>query len=99
MTDQDHNRSNNTGTGAKALDRDDDGPTPSQGGSSGGGVARDVGQRDEEKAAFEDAGEGRDPSVTGVDKGDMPDGGDMPNLPNRDGGGGQSGHVPPRRTS
>ena len=98
MTDQDHNRSNNTGTGAKALDRDDEESTPSQGGSMGGGLQRDVGKRDEEKAAFEDAGEGRDPSVTGVHKGDYPNGGDEPNLPNRDGGG-QSGHVPPRRTS
>lgn len=85
MTDQDHNRSNNSGTGAKALDRDDDGLAPSQSGSSGGNMARDVGQRDEAKAAFEDAGEGRDPSVTGVHKGDYPNGGDEPNLPNRDG--------------
>ena len=97
MADQDHNRSNNTGTGAKTLDRDAEGPTPAQGGSAGGGMAREVGQRDEEKSAFEDAGDGRDPSVTAVRKGDKANDGDMPNLPNRDGGG-QSDHVAPKRT-
>lgn len=59
--------------------------TPSQGGSSGGGLQRDVGKRDEEKAAFEDAGEGVDPSVTRVHKSDKANDGDMPTLPNRDG--------------
>jgi hypothetical protein len=98
MTDRDHDRSDNTGTGAKALDRDADGPVPSQSGSSGGGVAREVGMRDEEKAAFEDAGEGRDPSVTGVHKSDMPHGGAAPRLPHREGGAARSAHVLPRRT-
>ena len=36
-------------------------PTPSQGGSSGGDLAREVGQRDETKAAAEDAGAGNIP--------------------------------------
>lgn len=98
MTDRDHDRSSKTGTGAKAHDRDEDAPTPSQSGSFGGEVAREVGQRDEEKAEFENAGEGRDPSVTAVHKSDYPAGGARPRLPNREGGGGQGGHVPPRRT-
>ena len=85
MTDTDHNRSNNTGTGAKALDRDDDLPTPSQSGASGGDLAREIGQRDEDKSAIGGAAEGRDPQVTAVRKSDKPDGGDEPNLPNRDG--------------
>ncbi len=100
MTDTDHNRSNNGGTGAKALDRDDDGiPTPSQSGASGGDLAREIGQRDEEKTIFGDSGPGRDPQVTSVHKGDKANEGDEPNLPNRTGGGDTSGHVPPRRTS
>lgn len=74
-----------------------DAPTPSQGGSSGGELAREVGQRDEEKAMVEDAGDGRDPSVTRVHKGDKADDGDMPNPPNRDGGG-TADRAPPRRT-
>ena len=68
-------------------------PTPSQGGSSGGVMQRDIGARDEDKSAF-----GGDPQPTSVRKSDKPDGGDEPNLPHRDGGGGQSDHVPPRRT-
>lgn len=66
-------------------------PTPSQGGSSGGELAREVGQRDETKASFEDAGAGNDPSVTRVTKGDKANDGDMPSLPNRDGGSGLKG--------
>ena len=59
-------------------------PTPAQGGSAGGNLQRDVGQRDEEKASEESAGPGRDPSVTRVHKSDKPGDGDKPNLPNRD---------------
>lgn len=53
-------------------------PTPSHSGGSGGGVARDVGSRDELVH-----GTGKDGGVTRVHKGDKPNGGDMPNLPNR----------------
>jgi hypothetical protein len=52
--------------------------TPSQGGSSGGNLAREVGERDEQASAT-----GKDPSVTRVHKGDKPKGGDEPTLPNR----------------
>jgi len=65
-------------------------PTPGQSGTSGGNLAREVGQRDEYKASEEDAGDGRDPSVTRVHKSDKPRGGDAQNLPNRTGGGGLS---------
>ena len=107
MADRDHNRSNNTGTGAKALDRDadpasdlamlgdDDLATPSQSGSSGGDLAREIGQRDEDKSAF-----GGDPQPTAVRKGDKPGDGDEPSLPNRTGSGNDSSSKgpPPRRT-
>jgi len=53
-------------------------PTPSHSGGSGGGMARDVGSRDELVH-----GTGKDGGVTRVHKGDKPNGGDMPNLPNR----------------
>jgi len=66
-------------------------PSPAQGGSSGGNLARDVGKRDEERASVEQAGDGRDPSVTRVHKSDKPNDGDAPNLPNRDGTSGGSG--------
>lgn len=75
-------------------------PTPSQSGASGGELAREVGQRDEAKAAEEEAGEGRDPTVTAVRKGDKPECGDAPNLPQRDGGGNSDSSrrgPPPRR--
>lgn len=98
MTDTDHNRSNNTGTGAKALDRENDLPTPSQSGSSGGELAKEIGQRDEEKSIFGDAGEGRDPQITSVHKGDRENEGDEPNLPNRSGGG-TPDRAKPKRTS
>lgn len=51
---------------------------PSQGGSSGGDLAREIGQRDELQSA-----EGKDPSITRVQKGDKPRQGDAPTLPNR----------------
>lgn len=83
------------------IDQADEFDTPSQSGSSGGDLAREIGQRDEARTALEDAGEGRDPTVTAVHKGDKPHGGDAPNLPNREGGGKHSerakSHVPPRR--
>jgi membrane-associated phospholipid phosphatase len=53
-------------------------PTPSQSGGSGDGMARDVGARDELAR-----GTGKDTGVTRVHKGNKPDEGDEPNLPNR----------------
>ena len=93
MTDTDINRSNNTGTGAKALDDHE----THQSGASGGDLALEIGARDEEKTSAEGPEEGRDPQVTSVRKGDKPRDGDATNLPNRQGGG-QSDRVPPRRT-
>jgi hypothetical protein len=101
MTDNDHNRSNNTGTGAKTLERDAELPTPSHSGSSGGGMQRDIGARDEVKTAPDIDGDYGDPTPTSVHKGDRPNGGDEPNLPQRDGGG-ESGSsrrgLAPKRT-
>ncbi|MBW8754977.1 MAG: hypothetical protein JF595_12655 [Sphingomonadales bacterium] len=51
-------------------------PVPSQQGSSGGEMARQVGQRDEEKTAT-----GADQQVTKVEKADKRDKGDMPTPP------------------
>ena len=53
-------------------------PTPSHSGGSGGGMARDVGSRDELARAT-----GKDEGVTRVHKSDKPKDGDEPNLPNR----------------
>ena len=75
----------------EAASQGTDVPTPGQSGSAGGNLAREVGQRDEEKASAESAGAGRDPSVTRVHKSDKPNDGDAPNLPNRDGTSGGSG--------
>jgi len=61
---------------------DDDLPTPSQGGSSGGDLQREIGSIDEESTAT-----GADPQPTSVQKGQKPRDGDEPNLPNRDGTG------------
>lgn len=91
MIDRDHNRSNNSGTGAKTLDRDAEPPTPSHSGSSGGDMPREIGAIDEEKAAT-----GEDPQPTSVHKGMKPRSGDEPSLPNRDGGG-TDDKAPPRR--
>lgn len=52
--------------------------TPSQGGSSGGELAREIGQRDEYASSS-----GKDPSITRVQKGDKAEQGDEPTLPNR----------------
>ncbi|MGH6730031.1 MAG: hypothetical protein ACREBK_07740 [Sphingomicrobium sp.] len=80
------------------IDEAEELPTPSQGGSSGGELAREIGQRDEDKSALGDAGKGRDPQVTAVRKGDKPAEGDATNLPNRTGGS-QPDRAPPRRTN
>lgn len=72
---------------------DSDIPTPSQGGSSGGDMAREIGSLDEEKVAT-----GADPQPTSVHKGMKPRSGDEPNLPNREGEGGRGDKAPPRRT-
>ena len=68
-------------------------PTPSQSGSSGGGMQREIGTLDEEKSAT-----GGDPQPTSVHKGMKPRSGDEPNLPDRDGPG-DLDKVPPRRTN
>ncbi len=53
-------------------------PPPSQGGSSGGRIEREIGAADDEKLAT-----GADPQPTSVHKSQKPHGGDEPNLPNR----------------
>ena len=60
------------------IDELTDLPTPTQGSSSGGDLAREIGQRDELQSA-----EGEDPGITRVQKGDKPRQGDAPTLPNR----------------
>jgi len=60
------------------IDELTDLPTPSQGGASGGDLAREIAQRDEFASA-----EGEDPHITRVQKGDKPRQGDSPTLPNR----------------
>ena len=72
---------------------DDDLPTPSQGGSSGGDMQREIGALDEEKIAT-----GADPQPTSVHKGQKPHGGDEPNLPNRAQGRETQDRAPPRRS-
>ena len=72
---------------------EDDLPTPSQGGSSGGRIEREIGALDEEKTAT-----GADPHPTSVHKGMKPREGDEPNLPNRGPGGDEQEKAPPRRT-
>lgn len=72
---------------------DNDLPTPSQGGSSGGDMQREIGSLDEEKLAT-----GADPQPTSVHKGQKPRGGDEPNLPNRAQTRGNQDKAPPRRT-
>lgn len=74
------------------IDLPDDERTPSQGGSSGGDMAREIGALDEEKVAT-----GADPQPTSVHKSMKPRSGDEPNLPNRDGGGTED-KAPPKRT-
>ena len=55
--------------------------TPSQSGGGGGILAREIGGREEEQVAL-----GGDPVHASIHKGDKPNGGDAPNLPNRDAG-------------
>ena len=71
---------------------EDDPPTPSQGGSSGGDLQREIGSLDEEATAT-----GADPQPTSVQKGQKPRDGDEPNLPNRDGTG-QANRAEPKRS-
>ena len=73
---------------------EDDLPTPSQGGTSGGRIEREIGAIDEEATAT-----GADPQPTSVHKGIKPDGGDEPNLPNREQTREGQDKAPPRRTS
>ena len=72
---------------------DHDLPTPSQGGSSGGRIEREIGAIDEEKLAT-----GADPQPTSVHKGMKPRSGDEPNLPNRGPTRARRDKAPPRRT-
>ena len=71
-----------------------DAPTPSQGGSSGGDMQREIGALDEEATAT-----GADPQPTSVHKSMKPRSGDQPNLPNREQSRERQDKVPPRRTS
>ena len=72
---------------------EDDLPVPSQGGSSGGGLQREIGSLDEEATAT-----GADPQPTSVQKGQKPRDGDEPNLPNRQQTG-QPNRAEPKRTA
>ncbi|HET9337261.1 MAG TPA: hypothetical protein VFO12_12735 [Sphingomicrobium sp.] len=72
---------------------EDDLPTPSQGGPSGGRIQGEIGAADDEKIAT-----GADPQPTSVHKGQKPDGGDEPNLPNRTQTREGRDKAPPKRT-
>jgi hypothetical protein len=76
------------------VDLADDERTPSQGGSSGGDMQREIGALDEEKAAT-----GAEPQPTSVHKGMKPRSGDEPNLPGREQPSEGQEEVPPKRTS
>lgn len=76
------------------IDRAADLPTPSQGGSSGGEMQREIGSLDEEKTAT-----GADPQPTSVHKGQKPHDGAEPRLPNRQQTRASQDKAPPRRTS
>ena len=76
------------------IDEADDLPTPSQGGTSGGRIEREIGAIDEQATAT-----GADPQPTSVHKGMKPDGGDEPNLPNRQQTGEGQDKAPPKRTN
>ena len=75
------------------IDEADDLPTPSQGGTSGGRIEREIGALDEEATAT-----GADPQPTSVHKGMKPDSGDEPTLPNRQQTREGQDKAPPRRT-
>ena len=68
-------------------------PTPSQSGSSGGGIQREIGALDEEKA-----GAGADPQPTSVHKGQKPHDGADAHLPNRQQTRDARDKASPRRT-
>jgi hypothetical protein len=72
---------------------EDDLPVPSQAGSSGGDLQREIGSIDEEKSAT-----GADPQPTSVHKGQKPNDGDEPTLPNRQKTSGQPDRAGPKRT-
>ena len=71
---------------ARAAAEGTEPPTPSQSGSAGGGMALDVGRRDEAKGYADGDGEGIDPPLTRVQASDKPGQGASTKLPNRDGG-------------
>ena len=66
---------------SEIISEADELPTPSQSGSSGGDLAREIGQRDEDKSA---TGAGAQP--TAVRKGDKPAEGDASGRGKTDGG-------------
>ena len=72
---------------------EDDLATPSQGGSSGGDMQREIGAIDEEATAT-----GADPQPTSVQKGQKPRDGADPKLPNRHQTRGEQDEAPPRRS-
>ncbi len=76
------------------IELPDDQRTPSQGGSSGGDMAREIGAIDEQRTAT-----GADPQPTSVHKSMKPRQGDEPNLPNRAQTREGQGKAPPKRTS
>jgi len=73
---------------------EDDLPTPSQGGSSGGEIQREIGSLDEEATAT-----GADPQPTSVQKGQKPHDGADPKIPNRQQTSEPRDKAPPRRTN
>ena len=75
------------------IDAATDLPTPSQGGSSGGDMQREIGALDEEATAT-----GADPQPTQVRKSHKPRAGDQTNLPNRTQTRDGQDKPPPRRT-
>ncbi|HXG81680.1 MAG TPA: hypothetical protein VNJ05_07750 [Sphingomicrobium sp.] len=75
------------------IDEADELPTPSQGGTSGGRIEREIGAADEEKVAT-----GADPQPTSVHKSQKPHGGDEPTLPNREQTRSSQDKARPRRT-
>ncbi len=66
---------------SEIIDRETSLPTPSQGGSSGGDLAREIGQRDENKTAT-----GESDQLTQVNKSDKPNDGNESGPGKRDGG-------------
>ena len=63
------------------IERETELPTPSQGGSSGGDLAREIGQRDENKTAT-----GESDQLTQVNKSDKAADGNQPSAGKRDAG-------------